>query len=153
MNTQFNILRTNRKLVLKKIQGLTLEQLHKIPNGFNNNIVWNVVHLVVTQQLLHYKLSELDCLVPEELIENYRKGTKPSKKITQEKWNEILELFKGLPDTLQEDFEANIFNQYSDYKTSTGFLIRNINDAIVFNNYHEGIHLGVIMALCKLKDM
>lgn len=149
MNTQFDILRTNRTLILKKIDGLSLEKLHEIPNGFNNNIAWNVAHLVVTQQLLHYKLADLDCLVPEDLIENYKKGTQPVKNFTQEEWEEVLELFAGLPDTLQEDYEANIFENYTEYPTSTGFVLKNIDSAIAFNNYHEGIHLGSIFALLR----
>lgn len=93
MNTQFDILRTNRNIILKKVENLSLEQLHIIPDGFNNNIAWNVAHLAVTQQLLHYNLSGLNCLVPDDLIENFRKGTTPTKEFTQEKWEKTLELF------------------------------------------------------------
>ena len=150
MKTQFNILRKTRELVLKNIEGLTHEQLHVIPEGFKNNIIWNITHLVVTQQLLHYKLSDLQCLVPDELIDAYRKGTFPSETISEEDFEDIKELFLGLPDTLEEDFNANIFETYQEYPTSTGYFLTDIQTAIAFNNLHEGIHLGVIMALTKL---
>lgn len=150
MTTQFNILKKSRELILKAIDGLTLEQLHKIPDGFKNNIAWNVAHLVVTQQLLHYKLSGLNCLCPEELIETHRKGTAPTTTFTQEEFDEVLELFSGLPETLQEDYEAGIFENYNEYPTSTGFVLNEIQTAITFNNYHEGIHYGTILALKKL---
>lgn len=150
MTTQFNLLKVSRSLVLKKIEGLTHEQLHKIPEGFKNNIAWNVAHIVVTQQLLHYKLSGLQCLVPDELIENYRKGTAPTETMSVEDFEEVKELLLGLPDTLIEDYNEGIFKEYSDYETSTGFIITSIEDAISFNNFHEGIHLGTIMDLYKL---
>ena len=150
MDTQFDILRKSRELVLKRIEGLSHEQLHKIPEGFNNNIVWNVAHLVVTQQLLHYKLSGLQCLVPDELIENYRKGTSPSEEMNEEDFEEVKELLVGLPDTLEEDYKEGIFKEYTEYPTSTGFVLSSIDNAIAFNNLHEGIHLGIIMALTKL---
>ncbi|TCP28220.1 DinB family protein [Tenacibaculum skagerrakense] len=150
MDTQFDILRKSRELVLKRIEGLSHEQLHKIPEGFNNNIVWNVAHLVVTQQLLHYKLSGLQCLVPDELIENYRKGTSPSEEMNEEDFEEVKELLAGLPDTLEEDYKEGIFKEYTEYPTSTGFVLSSIDNAITFNNLHEGIHLGTIMALTKL---
>lgn len=150
MDTQFDILRKSRELVLKRIEGLSHEQLHKIPEGFNNNIVWNVAHLVVTQQLLHYKLSGLQCLVPDELIENYRKGTSPSEEMNEEDFEEVKELLAGLPDTLEEDYKEGIFKEYTEYPTSTGFVLSSIDNAIAFNNLHEGIHLGTIMALTKL---
>ncbi len=150
MKTQFDILRKVRELTMKTIQGLTLEQLHTIPEGFKNNIAWNVAHLVVTQQLLHYRMSGKDCLVPEELIENYRKGTFPKEKFTQEEFDEVLELFEGLPDTLEEDYNEGIFTEYNPYETSTGFVLDSMNTAIAFNNFHESLHLGVIMSIKKL---
>ncbi|CAM1373710.1 Damage-inducible protein DinB [Tenacibaculum litopenaei] len=150
MDSQFKVLKKSRELVLRLIDGLTLEQLHVIPTGFKNNIAWNVAHLVVTQQLLHYKLSGLACLVPDELIENYRKGTAPTETFTEEAFEEVKDLLLGLPDTLQEDFEAGIFTEYTTYETSTGFVLDSIETALAFNNLHEGIHLGVIMALRKL---
>jgi len=150
MNTEFDVLKKSREMVLKRVEGLTLEQLHKIPDGFNNNIAWNVAHLVVTQQLLHYKLSGLDCLIPDELIDKYKKGTSPSEEFTQEEFDEVKELLVGLPNTLEEDYNEGIFKSYKEYQTSTGFVLIDIDVAIAFNNLHEGLHLGVIMALLKL---
>ena len=150
MKPQFDILKKSRQLTLNAINGLTLEQLHTIPEGFKNNIAWNVAHLVVTQQLLQYKLSGLDCLVPDELIEEHKKGTSPTKNFTEEEFEEVTDLFAGLPDTLEEDFNEGIFENYITYETSAGFVIDSIEAAINFNNYHEGIHFGVILALKKL---
>lgn len=150
MNTEFEVLKKSREIVLQKIEGLTIEQLHVIPEGFKNNIAWNVAHLVVTQQLLHYKLSGNQCLVPDELIEKYRKGTSPSETFTEEDFEEMKELLLGLPDTLKEDFEAGLFKEYTPYMTSMGFELTSIERAVAFNNLHEGIHLGIIMALIKL---
>ena len=150
MNTEFEVLKKSREIILKKIEGLTLEQLHTIPEGFKNNIAWNVAHLVVTQQLLHYKLSGLQCLVPDDLIEKYRKGTFPTETLNEEEFEEITELLIGLPETLKEDFEAGVFTEYTPYMTSMGFELTSIERAIAFNNLHEGLHLGTIMALVKL---
>ena len=149
MKIQFDVLRKSRELVLKELEGLTLDQIHAIPEGFKNNIAWNVAHLVVTQQLLHYKLSGLNCLCPDDLIEAHRKGTSATKKFTAEEFDEVKELLIGLPDTLQEDFEAGIFETYTEYPTSTGFVLSSIENAIAFNNFHEGIHYGVIRSIKK----
>ncbi len=149
MKTQFDVLRKSRDLILKEIEDLTLEQLHIIPTGFKNNIAWNFAHLVVTQQLLNYKLSGLNCLCPDELIEAYKKGTVPTKTFTEEEFEEVKELFLGLPDTLEEDYEAGIFEEYNEYPTSTGFVLTSIESAISFNNFHEGIHYGIIRSIKK----
>lgn len=149
MKTQFDVLRKSRDLVIKELNGLTLNQIHEIPTGFKNNIAWNVAHLVVTQQVLQYKFSGLNCLCPDELIEAYKKGTVPTKNFTEEEFEEVKELLLGLPDTLQEDFEAGIFEDYTVYETSTGFVIDSIESAIAFNNFHEGIHYGIIRSIKK----
>ena len=150
MKNQFNILHTSRKILLKAIEELTIEQLHTIPKGYKNNIVWNVVHLMVTQQLLHYKLSDLDCLVPDDMINEHKKGTSPTMTFTASEFEDVKELFLGLPATLEEDYETGIFEKYNEYKTSTGFVIDSIDAAINFNNFHEGIHLGIILGLKKI---
>jgi hypothetical protein len=150
MKIQFDVLRKSRELILKELEGLTLDQLHKIPEGFKNNVAWNVAHVVATQQVLHYKMSGLDCLCPDDLIDDYKKGTSPTKIFTEEEFEEVKELLMGLPDTLQEDFEAGIFENYDEYPTSTGFVLASIETAIAFNNFHEGIHYGIIRAIKKL---
>ncbi|PQJ80985.1 DinB family protein [Polaribacter porphyrae] len=149
MNTQFDILRKSRELVIKELEGLTLEGIHKIPEGFKNSIAWNVAHLVVTQQLLHYKLSGLNPLCTDELIEAHRKGTSPTKTFTAEEFEEVKELLVALPNTLEEDYTAGIFKNYTEYPTSTGFVLSSIENAIPFNNFHEGIHYGIIRSIKK----
>jgi len=89
-------------------------------------------------------------LVSDDLIMAYKKGTKPSNAFSQEEFDEVITLFKGLPKTLEEDYESSIFSEYSSYKTSTGFVIDTMEKAIIFNNFHESLHLGVIMSLRKL---
>jgi len=149
MRTEFDILIKARALILKEIDGLSIAQLHKIPEGFKNNIAWNVAHLVVTQQLLQYQFSGLNCLVPDDLIEENKKGTFPTKTFTEEEFEEVKELFEALPETLIEDFEAGIFENYEEYPTSTGVVLDSIETAITFNNFHEGIHYGIIRAIKK----
>ena len=149
MKTEFNFLIKSRAITLNAINGLTLEQLHKIPDGFNNNIAWNIAHLVVTQQLLHYKMAGLNCLCPDYLIENFKKGTFPTTSFTQEELDEMLALFTGLPETLQEDYEAGIFENNNEYITSAGFVLDSIETAISFNNYHEALHLSTINTIKK----
>lgn len=150
MKDQFEILKQMRELIHRKVADLTLEQLNKVPAGFNNNIAWNVGHLVVTQQLLHYALSENHCLVSNEMIAKYRKGTRPESDISSAEFEEIIELFLNLPERLVSDYDQGLFAGYKTYPTSTGIVLDSIEKAIAFNNVHEGIHLGSILALLKL---
>jgi len=147
---QIDILIKGRLLMLKLIEGKSLEQINTIPEGFNNSIGWNVGHLVVTQQLLCYKLSGLEVLISEEMIAKYRKGTKPTGFIAQEEWGLIKKLFVELPNKLNSDYGQGLFKIYNNYETSVHVNIDSIDKAIDFNNFHEGIHLGVLLALKRL---
>jgi len=149
MQKRFDTLLKSRQLTLKVIQNLTNEQLNKIPEGFKNNIAWNVAHLLVTQQLLCYKLSGLDCLVSAEMIENFQKGSAPNYIVTVEDFGTIKEQFLQFPVKLDEDYTKGIFKNYTGYTTSVNVTLSNIEDAIDFNLFHEGIHLGVILQLLK----
>lgn len=150
MHRQFNILKKSRQLTLKAIDNLTIDQLNKIPEGFKNNVAWNIAHLVVTQQLLCYKLSGLDCLVSDEFINNFQKGSVPSYTVSEEEFEFIKKQFINLPIRLEDDFENGVFKNYNSYTTSVDITLNDIKDAISFNNYHEGIHLGIILQLKKI---
>ena len=150
MKIEFEILQKSRKLILEFIDGLSMEQLNKIPQGFNNNIVWNIAHLVVTQQLLCYNFSGLEMTVSDEMVAMFRKGTAPHSFISKEDFEVYKKLFIELPLQLERDYRMGIFKNYQEYTTSLDVKIIDIDFAIAFNSYHEGIHLGVILGIAKL---
>ena len=149
MEQTFEITRISRKIVSQFLENHTLEQLNKIPDGFKNNLIWNIGHVVVTQQMLVYKFSGLPMIVSDELVQNYMKGTKPEHIVTQSEVDEIKILLSKTIDQTNEDFDNKIFKNYQEYPTSTGFVIKNVADAMVFNNFHEGLHIGIMMGLRK----
>ena len=51
--------------------------------------------------------------------------------------------------TLIEDYNNSIFQNFSEYPTSYNFTLNSVEDAIQFNNVHEGLHFGYIMAIKK----
>ncbi len=150
MQEILEITKTSRNMISKLIQGYTLEQLNKVPEGFKNNLIWNVAHVVVTQQLLVYKLAGLPVMVSEEMIEKYKKGTQTEGAVDQEEVDEILALLHKTIEQTQLDIENNLFQNYNEYPTSTGFTLKTNSDSMSFNNFHEGLHIGVIMAIRKL---
>ena len=150
MEKELEILKQNRVNILKIIENLTLAQINKTPKGFNNNIAWNITHLVVTHQLLCYDKANLTTKVNDDMISDYKKGTKSQRDITQEEFENIRGLFVSLIDKFKEDYNNKIFKNYNSYTTSADVTLNSIEDAISFNNFHEGIHLGSIFALRKL---
>lgn len=149
MNSVFEVQKTIREILLKILDNHSLEQLNKIPTGYSNNLIWNIAHCVSTQQVLVYKLSGLPMMVSEDFINKYRKGTKPEGDVSQEEVNEIRTLLSTTLEQVQKDFDNGIFQNYTEYTTSMGYTLKNINGALEFNNYHEGIHTGIIMSIRK----
>lgn len=150
MRIEFDILKKNRRSIIELIDHLDIEQLNKIPEGFGNSIIWNIAHLVVTQQLLCYNLSGLDMVVSDRMVTNFRKGTIPGRKVSKGDYETYKKLLIELPIQLEIDYKKDIFKKYNEYTTSLNVKIVDIDSAIGFNNYHEGIHLGAILALRKL---
>ena len=150
MDFTFDIALKTRILFYKTLENLTLDQLNTKPKGFNNTIFWNIKHVVITQQLLIYRLSELPVLVTEKEIETYKKGTKSESKATIEDI-ELLkyQLFSTLEKT-KEDYQKGLFKKYTEYTVSTKSILTSINEALAFNNSHEGIHFGYILAMKKI---
>jgi hypothetical protein len=149
MNSVFEVQKTIREILLKILDHHSLEQLNKIPTGYSNNLIWNIAHCVATQQVLVYKLSGLPMMVSEDFINKYRKGTKPEGDVSQAEVDEIRTLLSTTLEQVQKDFADGIFQDYTEYTTSMGYTLRNIDGALDFNNYHEGIHTGIIMSIRK----
>jgi hypothetical protein len=56
--------------------------------GYSNNLIWNIAHIIVVQQMLVYKLSGLPMMISDEMVEKI-KGTKPEDIATQAEVDEI----------------------------------------------------------------
>lgn len=146
----FEVLQNTRTFFKNFIETNSFEDLNKIPNGFNNNIIWNIGHIVVTEQLLVYKLSGLPSMVSDALIEKYRKGTKPSGNATQQEVEEIKTLLFSTINKTAEDYKNQTFKNFTPYTVSTtGNTLNTIDEALQFILFHEGMHLGYVMALLR----
>ena len=149
MEQLFTITRQNRKILYNYLNQTPTELLHKVPTRFNNTIWWNIAHVVVTQQKLVYGLSGLPLNISEGLVNTYQKGTFPNGKPTTEEMATIKELLFRLPEKTKEDYENGLFQNFKSYMTSPQVALNSVEDAIAFNVFHEGLHLGSIMALSR----
>jgi hypothetical protein len=149
MNSIFDITRTSRKIASQILQTYTLDQLNKIPEGFNNNIIWNIGHIIVVQQMLTYNLSGLPMMISNAMVEKYKKGTKPEHIVLQSELEEMQTLLLETIDKTEADFSAKTFRDFHDYPTSTGFILKSADEAMAFNYFHEGLHIGIMMSIRK----
>jgi hypothetical protein len=147
MNWNHNVTLQNRTLLLKLLEKFSLDQLNTVPKGYRNSIFWNVAHTIVTQQLLVYGLSNQPFLVDSELVKTYRKDTKTVHEATETELAEIKTLLFSTVEQTKIDYENDFFKNYMPYTTSLNITLSTVEEAISFNTFHEGIHLGYILAM------
>ncbi|RTE54570.1 DinB family protein [Arenibacter aquaticus] len=152
MEHAFEITLQNRKKLYQILKDTPKEQLLAVPDGFRNNIWWNIAHVLVTEQLLVYKLGGQPMRLDGTLVDKYKKGTQPGGAPTEEELQEVAELLLSTVDWMREDYGKGIFNGYNEYTTSANVTLKSVEDAIMFNVYHQGLHLGTIISLLKVLD-
>jgi hypothetical protein len=108
-----------------------------------------VGHIIVAQQSLVYRLSGHPMLVSDEMFNLYKPGTKPERTITQTEADELKQLLITLCEQTRKDIGKGIFTSFTGRMTATGFDLTSLADALEFNNYHEGLHLGMMMSIRK----
>ncbi|MEO7044554.1 MAG: DinB family protein [Ferruginibacter sp.] len=143
-------IRKTRQWLLESIADLTPDQLNEIPQGFNNNIIWNLAHLVSAQQGLCYVRAGLPTVIDEQTFNDFKSGTRPNGALEKEEIEKIKALMFSTLEQLQKDYDNKKFKDYTTFKTRYGVEMKTVEDAIEFLPYHEGMHTGVITSLKKL---
>lgn len=150
MNANIHIIRHSRMQLAGLIDRTPLEQLNKIPQGFRNNIIWNIGHLLVSLEGLCYKRAGRPVCVDPVLVARYGGGTVPLGDADEKEVAEIKSLLVASVDQLEVDYVADCFKNYTPWTTGAGIPINTVEDALAFGAYHEGMHTGCISALKKL---
>ncbi|HET7000206.1 MAG TPA: DinB family protein [Puia sp.] len=150
MKPQIETIRKTRSFLLEQIKNLDNEQFNQVAEGFNNNIAWNLGHMIATQQGMCYKRAGLPTVVSEEFWEKFRTGSKPQGRLSDEEIIHIKDLLLTTLDNLENDYNNKIFGNYTAWSTRYGVEITCIDDALEFLPFHEGLHAGTIGAIKRL---
>ena len=150
MNRQIENIRKTRVYIINLVKDLSLEKLNKIPHGFNNNIIWNLGHMVAAQQSICYVKGALASPVPETAYAAFKPGTRPERFFDNDEEDDVKELLISSLDTLQKDYQNEKFRGFVPWTNRYGNTLNDIDDAVAYLHFHEGLHLGVITSIKKL---
>lgn len=150
MNEEIENLKRTRRYILDFIKELSVEQLNEIPAGFNNNIIWNLGHLMVAQQGLCYVRAGIPAIIDSKYLAMFKPETKPDVSVSAEDIDQIKILYISSLEAFPSDYDRKIFTNYTAFTTSFGIEMKNIDNVISFLPFHEGVHLGYIMAMKRL---
>ncbi|MGI8906045.1 MAG: DinB family protein [Candidatus Sumerlaeaceae bacterium] len=144
-----------RQLIVKLLKSIPLEQADNIPPTWHNNARWHAGHLVVTPAMLTHGILKEPLGVPEEFRTWFAKGSSPAG------WgNDSVPDYHDLCDDLLpasgrlfEAMRSRMDDAFMEpYTTSTGVVLHTPAQALNFSLAHDGIHLGMLMALKRGLD-
>ncbi|MBM3402907.1 MAG: DinB family protein [Bacteroidetes bacterium] len=150
MKTKLDLIRRIRFNALELVSGLTVQELNRIPEGFNNNIIWNLGHLIAVQEGIFYLRGKLELNIEQEFFNSFKNGSRPERVIHLEEIENIKSLLFSSLDQFESDLKKNAFHDYPLWTTGMGIQINSIEEAINFLPVHEGLHLGHIMAYKRI---
>jgi hypothetical protein len=114
------LLEKTRGRMLELVGDLPQEKLLRVPSGFHNNLLWNLGHVLVSQQLLCYEKCGQPLRVPVYMVALFRKGTRPRDWTGQIDGDEVRTWLLETTRMLRDDLEKNRFGEYTPYETSLG---------------------------------
>lgn len=148
MKEVFKFIIDARKAFIQLIDELSIEQLNEIPSEFNNNIIWNFGHIVVTTPVLCYVRTGIwQDASSIAFLSAYAKGTKPTYFVSKEEVEQLKELAILSIESLEADYKAGKLNNIQPFDTATyGAVLNSIEDVIITTAGHDNIHLGYASA-------
>ena len=145
MTSQIAAIRDNRSFLLEQLKDLTTEQFNLTVEGSNNNIIWNLGHMIAVQQGACYKRAGLPTLISDDFWHRFKPGSTPRGIINDGEIISIKQLLISTLDQLETDYKKKVFCQYTTWVTRYGVELASIDDGIKFLSFHEGLHSSVIM--------
>lgn len=141
VNHQF---RVTRRLLEQTLEGVTSELAAVIPEGFNNNIHWQVGHILKTAEFFLFFGEET---LPENYQQFFGPGTKPAE------WSEDVPSIETLKQQLKEQLERieqlNV-EKFTDKLPKPMIGNETFGEFAAFGAFHESLHLGQIQTMKRL---
>jgi hypothetical protein len=88
-------------------------------------------------------------MVSDEMVLKYKKGTRPNTVVTMEEVEQVKSLLFSTIEQSDRDFTVGIFKEYQPFTTMSEYHVTDAESAAEFNNYHEGVHMGMMLGLRK----
>ncbi|PPK88408.1 DinB family protein [Neolewinella xylanilytica] len=137
-----------RRNLLGLLDAFSVAQLGEIPPFLNNNLLWNAGHIVAVQELLTFALGGHRSPSGKEFIGRYRGGTRPFSGM-EEEWPFIRAQLAEGNQVLRDAYTDRDWSGFQPFTTQLGIEVRSIDHALIFNNLHETLHLGTMLAIRK----
>ena len=136
-----------RATITKTLEGMSAEALDIVSEGFNNNIRWQLGHILVTAELFLFKGQEK---LPASYNALFGPGSKPAN------WTGDVPSVATLLEQLNEQLASiqAVDTTTFDIKLEQPFIgNETVGELASMGAFHEAMHVGQIQALKKLVDV
>jgi uncharacterized damage-inducible protein DinB len=153
--TLLNHLAFVRQVTITAAQGLSDLALDYIPEGFNNNIRWNLGHIYVIQEKFAFLFAGEPLQLPDHFDRWFSKGTKPADWQEEQlpTLDELLKLLAEQPVRIKKELQHRLDEQVkAPFTTGNGLALSTIEEFLSYTLFHEGIHFNAINTLKRFAD-
>ncbi len=144
-------LETVRSITLNVLSSVTEEESLLTPNGFSNNIVWNLGHIAYIQEKLVFELAGQKNQLPPSYEQLFAAGTNPSQweeeppTLTQLQ-EELTAQTERIKEFIPAHFDMKLAKPFTN---KAGISFDYVGSTFLFSFYHEGMHVETIKQIKK----
>ena len=145
----FNQLKVVRTNTVDLVKGLSEGQVNSVPEGFNNNILWNLGHIYLVQELFAFAFIPEPMLSPDGFSDLFGRGTKPSDwKVQPPTLPELIQLLEDQTSRIEEKLNSRLDEVVAKpFAMPSGLILKTVGEFLTFSMYHEGMHFQTINIL------
>jgi uncharacterized damage-inducible protein DinB len=142
----FTQLESYRSYILGVLENVSEEVADVIPEGFNNNIRWNLGHIYLDQYLWIQAVTKEKAGVPEQFQTWFGYGTSPANFTPETPTiDEMRNLLKEQPAQIKAQYGERLEEEFP----PTEMGMHTIEQVLIRTIFHEGMHLQTILDLKK----
>lgn len=149
MNQYLEKLQQSRDALHEMTDGLTVEQFNYIPEGYQNNIIWNMGHIITVSERILSKNSDFIAPVHNFDTELFGKNKKPEKPLSRE---DIDLVRNALLQTVSAFQESKGIEESKTMEISAGNQKITVG-VLQFVLFHENVHYKTIEKMLQLVKM
>lgn len=146
--TQLKVIRSN---TINAVKELSENQVDSVPEGFNNNIRWNLGHVYLSQEQFAFGFAQDPMVVPDGFTELFGRDSKPSEwKVQPPTLPVLIQLLEDQTNRIEEKLNNRLYEVVAKPLTMlSGLTLKTIGEYLTFSMYHEGMHVQTIKMLKK----
>jgi len=135
-----------RDRTVNTVQGLSEEALDVIPEGFNNNLRWNLGHVYYVQERFAFYFAGEPTQLPDHFEVLFPNGTKPADWVVAPPTKDVLlQFLTDQPRRIQSVLTNRLEERVKEpFTTRNGLTLSTIQEFLTYTLYHEGIHFNTI---------